>query len=60
MSFKFEYKGKSYWAKQSKAFTEIFWLASKGCAEKVIVVGGKPDVNVVTSYLDALPIVEKI
>jgi hypothetical protein len=59
MSFKFEHKGKNYWAKQTKAITEVFQLGVKGSAEQVLVVNGKPDVSEVISYLDALPILEK-
>lgn len=41
MSFKFEHEGKTYWAKEVKDTTEVYFLQLKQLAEKVAVLDGK-------------------
>lgn len=50
MSFKFEYKNKPYWAKQ----TEVYLLEKKGLSEKVTVLDGKPTKDEIVQAIDEM------
>lgn len=51
MSFKFNHNGKQYWAKQMRVQTEVYLLAKKVLAEKVLVLNGKPEHDEVVAAL---------
>lgn len=54
MSFKFEHKGKQYWAKETAKATQVHYLLVKGCADIVLTLDGRYSVKELCNMLDRL------
>ncbi len=52
MSYKFEHKGKQYWAKEIGTLTEVHLLEKKGLSDIVLTLDKSPNMQKVIAALE--------